>query len=160
MVSTHGLCSQLVFGAGTNSQADQRLGLLMAEITHTHVFFCQALLFTMEAELSVLPMWLAAANSPQSGIVSDPHENRSKNCTNLASSQRRKVDAPVLQPCCRPGSHGRKRGNAYLRFSATRRSNADRERTGITEVLPNKFLGMMVARDGVEPPTPAFAVWR
>ena len=112
MVSTHGLCSQLVFGAGTNSQTDQPLGLLMAEITHTYVFFCQALFFTMEAELSVLPMWLVTAISPQSGIVSDPHENRSKNCTNLASSQRRKVDAVVLQPCCQPGSHGRKRANA------------------------------------------------
>jgi len=39
----------------------------------------------------------------------------------------------------------------------TRVSGADRQRTEAVPGNSNKFFRMMVARDGVEPPTPAFS---
>ena len=49
--------------------------------------------------------------SPQSRIVLGSHQNRSKDGANPASTQRCQIDAPVLQPRCQPGSHGRGGGN-------------------------------------------------
>jgi integrase len=49
--------------------------------------------------------------SPQSRIVLGSHQNRSKDGANSASTQRCQIDAPVLQPRCKPGSHGRRGGN-------------------------------------------------
>jgi hypothetical protein len=42
-------------------------------------------------------------------------------------------------------------------FPSMRQTKADRERTGAAPGNSSKFFGIMVARDGVEPPTPAFS---
>jgi hypothetical protein len=39
-------------------------------------------------------------------------------------------------------------------------SDADGKRTEAVPDNSNKFFRMMVVKDGVEPPTPAFLVWR
>jgi hypothetical protein len=46
------------------------------------------------------------------------------------------------------------------RPSSTGLPNADGERAGSADRIFIKSFGMMVARDGVEPPTPAFSDWR
>src|SRR6266853_4725027 len=51
-------------------------------------------------------------SAPQPRVISYPNQNRSKDCANFASSQRRQADASVLYPRSQPRSHGRSGENA------------------------------------------------
>src|SRR5207237_2576438 len=50
-------------------------------------------------------------SAPHPRVISYPNQNRSKDCANFASSQRRQADASVLYPRSQPRSHGRSREN-------------------------------------------------